>query len=147
MTCSVFPLSTYTVIFPGFLVVRILVDLKLKNWSYILVRSHNKFESWVYDCLHTHMTYCESVLVWCFGRHLRLLVGGWIKLIVGFQPLMVISPTASWIRWCMQVYVHVWVNVDLSCLGRTIYTRQLLGAKSPIQFRHRWAEMNHSDHL
>ncbi len=31
-------------------------------------------------------------------------VGGWIRLIVGFQPLMVISPTASWIRWCMQVY-------------------------------------------
>ncbi len=30
-------------------------------------------------------------------------VGGWIMLIVGFQPLMVISPTASWIRWCMQV--------------------------------------------
>ncbi len=25
--------------------------------------------------------------------------GGWIRLIVGFQPLMVISPTASWIRW------------------------------------------------
>ncbi len=31
--------------------------------------------------------------------------GGWIRLIVGFQPLMVISPTESWIRWCMQVYV------------------------------------------
>ncbi len=29
---------------------------------------------------------------------------GWIRLIVGFQPLMVISPPASWIRWCMQVY-------------------------------------------
>ncbi len=31
-------------------------------------------------------------------------VGAWIRLIVGFQSLMVISPTASWIRWCMQVY-------------------------------------------
>ncbi len=31
--------------------------------------------------------------------------GGGIKLIVGLQPLMVISLTASWIRWCMQVYV------------------------------------------
>ncbi len=31
-------------------------------------------------------------------------IGG-IRLIVGFQPLMAISPTASWIRWCMQVYV------------------------------------------
>ncbi len=29
---------------------------------------------------------------------------GWIRLIVGFQPLMVISPTAIWIRWCMQEY-------------------------------------------
>ncbi len=29
--------------------------------------------------------------------------GGRIRLIVGFQPLMVISPTASWIRWCMRV--------------------------------------------
>ncbi len=47
--------------------------------------------------------------------------GGWIRLIVGFQPLRVISPTPSWIRWCMQVFV----NVDLSCLGRTNYARQL----------------------
>ncbi len=30
--------------------------------------------------------------------------GGGIRLIVSFQPLMVISPTASWIRWCMQVW-------------------------------------------
>ncbi len=30
----------------------------------------------------------------------------------GGQPLMVISPTASWIRRCMQVYVW-WFNVDL----------------------------------
>ncbi len=30
---------------------------------------------------------------------------GWLIHIVGFQPLMVISPTASWIRWCIQVYV------------------------------------------
>ncbi len=31
-------------------------------------------------------------------------LGGGIRLIVGFQPLMVISPTASWIQWRMQVY-------------------------------------------
>ncbi len=37
---------------------------------------------------------------------------GWIRLIVGFQPLLVISPTASWIRWCMQVY-EWWFNGDL----------------------------------
>ncbi len=48
---------------------------------------------------------------------------GGIRLIVGFQPLMVISPTASWIRWCTQVYAW-WFNVDLCCLGRTIYARQ-----------------------
>ncbi len=40
---------------------------------------------------------CEVVL--CVG------VCVWIRLIVGFQPLMVISPSESWIRWCMQVYV------------------------------------------
>ncbi len=28
----------------------------------------------------------------------------WIRLIVDFQPLMVILPTARWIRWCMKVY-------------------------------------------
>ncbi len=72
--------------------------------------------------------------------------GGGIRLIVGFQPLMVISQTASWIRWCMQVNAW-WFNVDLSCLGRTIYARQFLGAKPPIQVRHRWAERNHPDHL
>ncbi len=38
------------------------------------------------------------------------------------------------------VGVCVWVNVELSCLGRTMYVRQFLGAKPPIQFRHRWAE-------
>ena len=36
--------------------------------------------------------------------------GGWekrgIRLKVGFQPLKVISPTASWIWWCMQVYAY-----------------------------------------
>ncbi len=67
--------------------------------------------------------------------------GGEIRLIVGFQPIMVISPAASWIRWCMQVNAW-WFNVDLSCLGRMIYARKFLGAKPPIQFRHRWAERN-----
>ncbi len=37
-------------------------------------------------------------------------MGGGIRLIVGFQPLMVISPTASWIRWRMQVYAW-WLGV------------------------------------
>ncbi len=72
--------------------------------------------------------------------------GGGIRLIVGFQPIVVISLTVSWIRWCMRVYAWWW-NEDLSCLGHTIYARQFLGAKPPIQFRHRWAERNHSDHL
>ncbi len=38
------------------------------------------------------------------SRPMGLLLGGGIRLIVGFQPLMVISPTASWILWRMQVY-------------------------------------------
>ncbi len=46
-----------------------------------------------------------------------------IRLIVGFQPLVVISPTASWILWLMQVYAW-WVNVELSCFGRATYARQ-----------------------
>ncbi len=53
-----------------------------------------------------------QMALWCCARCPRLSLGsrgislrgvGWIRLIVGFQPLMVISPTASWIRWCMQV--------------------------------------------
>ncbi len=43
--------------------------------------------------------------------------------------------------------VCMWVNVDLSWLDRKIYARPILGAKPLIQFRHRWTEMNHSDHL
>ncbi len=72
--------------------------------------------------------------------------GGWIGLIVGFQPLMIISTTASWIRWCVQVYA---CDLMWTCLvlGRTIYARQFWGAKPPTQFRHRWAERNHSGHL
>ncbi len=45
----------------------------------------------------------------------RRVGGGWIRLIVGFQPLMVISPTASWIRWCMQVYA-----CEFLCNGEAI---------------------------
>ncbi len=66
--------------------------------------------------------------------------GGGIRLIVGFQPLMVISPTPSWIRSCMHVYNAWWFNVDMSCLGRTVYARQFLGTKLPIQLRHRGTE-------
>ncbi len=63
--------------------------------------------------------------------------------IVGFQPLMALSLTASWIRWCMQVHVW-WFNVDLSFLGRTIYARHFLGADSiPPQV----CRKNHSNHL
>ncbi len=57
-----------------------------------------------------------------------------------------ITDCISWIQWCMQVYAW-WFNVDLSRLGPTIDAWQFLGAKPPIQFRHRWAERNHSDHL
>ncbi len=44
---------------------------------------------------------------------------GWIRLIVGFQPLMVISPAACFIRWCMQVYAW-WSNVDRSWAERSM---------------------------
>ena len=54
---------------------------------------------------------------------------GWIRLIVGFHSLMVISPTASWIRLCMQVYAW-WFNVDLSCLGRTIFDQTIFGCQA-----------------
>ncbi len=36
-------------------------------------------------------------------------MGGGGRLKVGFQSLKILSPTASWIRWCMQVYVGVGV--------------------------------------
>ncbi len=94
------------------------------------------------DMLGTfHARYCFS-LVWEGG-------GGWIRLIVGFQPLRVISPDHPPYVGFGGVYVGVcvWLKVDLSCFGRTIYAQQFLGAKPPIQFRHRWAERNHSDHL
>ena len=42
-------------------------------------------------------------------RMFTMLGGGRIRLIVGFQPLLIRSPTASWIRWCMQVTVHVYM--------------------------------------
>ncbi len=43
-------------------------------------------------------------MVTCSTYHWGEGMGVEIRLIVGFQPLMVISLTASWIRWCMQVY-------------------------------------------
>ncbi len=72
-----------------------------------------------------------------------------------FQAYSLLSTTHGHITDCKLysvVYggVCVWVNVDLSCLARTIYAQQFLGAKPLIQFRHRWAwwvERNHSDHL
>ena len=58
---------------------------------------------------------------------------------------------ASWNRWCTWVVVSSsarvvwWETLDLSCLGRLIYAGQILCAKQPSQFHHRWAEKNHSD--
>ncbi len=56
---------------------------------------------------HSHSVYVQQTLrVAC--AVMRDFKSYWgrrcIRLIVGFQPLMVISPTASWIRWCMHVY-------------------------------------------
>ncbi len=74
-------------------------------------------------------------------------VSGWVN-----QAYSRLSTTHGHITDCkldsvVYVGVCVWVNVDLCCLGRTIYARQFLGAKPPIQFCHRSAEMNHSDHI
>ncbi len=56
----------------------------------------------VTECLKFgHLMY-NTCYLYCFKRQGG--GGGEIRLIVGFQPLMVISPTASWIRWCMKVY-------------------------------------------
>ncbi len=49
----------------------------------------------------------------------RKMGGGGIMLIVGFQPLMVISPTASWIRWCMQVWTANWYRTDIAIKTNT----------------------------
>ena len=37
--------------------------------------------------------------------------GGGVRLKVGFQPLKVIAPTASLIRWCIKVYACVYVVI------------------------------------
>ncbi len=63
--------------------------------------------------------------------------GGWVN-----QAYSRLSTTHGHITDCKLdsvVYAGgcVCVNLDLSCLGRTIYARQFLGAKPPIQFRHR----------
>ncbi len=43
--------------------------------------------------------------------------GGGVRLIVTFQPLGVISPSVSWIPWCMQKYVGVGVvSLIWTCL-------------------------------
>ncbi len=69
-----------------------------------------------------------------------------IVVVVVHQAYIRLSTTHGHITDCKLesgVYAGVygwWFNVDPSCLGRTIYARQFLGAKPPIQFRHRRAE-------
>ncbi len=58
-----------------------------------------------------------------------IMLGGGIRLIVGFQPLMVISPTASWIRWCMKVYVWCF-NVDFFLFGPNDLRLTILGCQA-----------------
>ena len=59
------------------------------------------------------------------------------------QAYSLLSTTHGHITDCkLYSVVHAGVcvlifNVDLSCLGHTIYARQLLGAKPPMQFHHR----------
>ena len=53
------------------------------------------------------MVYCFRNKTTSEGRPLWGGGGGGIRLNVGFQPLKVISPTASWIWSCMQVYAGI----------------------------------------
>ncbi len=74
------------------------------------------------------------------------IMGGGIRLIVGFQPLMVISLTVSWIRWCMQVYACelmwtclVWAECSMPdsfwVPGRILFQPTFLG-----QLQHAYGE-------
>ncbi len=68
-----------------------------------------------YTCTHTCLilkcNHCSLRFLVILYRGVCVWGGGGIRLIVGFQPLVVISPTASWIRWCMQVYAGVCVVI------------------------------------
>ncbi len=97
--------------------------------------------SWNQPCLECLSSVGETSR----SHSVVVVVVGWIRLIVIFQPLMLISLTVGWIRWCMQLYACKLCGPVL--FGPKIYARQFWGAKPPIQFRHRWAESNHSDHL
>ncbi len=68
------------------------------------------------------------ILGYCHG-------GGGIRLIVGFQPLMVISPTASWIRWCMQVwhYGRTWHRLGTDWFSASIDRVKSRNLPNPIQ--------------
>ncbi len=56
---------------------------------------------------------------------------GWIRLVVSFQQLMVISPTAMQVGFGGVCRCQCkWVNVDLSCLGWTIYARTVFGCQA-----------------
>ena len=74
--------------------------------------------------------------------------GGWVK--QAYSRLL----TNSWSYHRLQVgfggvcrCMRGDLNIKLSCLDRTIHVRQFLVVKPSIQFHHRWAERNHSDHL
>ncbi len=86
------------------------------------------------------MLLCPVVSAFLFKRILKRLWNGTLRGCVN-QAYSRLSTTHGHVTDCKfdsLVYagVCVWVNVDLSCLGRTIYARQFLGATPPIQFRH-----------
>ncbi len=67
--------------------------------------------------------------------------GGGVRLEIGFQPFMAISPTASWIwiRWCMQVYVGIGVGSQFGPVllwAERSVPDSFWGAKSPTQYCH-----------
>ncbi len=68
-------------------------------------------------------------------RNEQWLWGGGIRIIVGFQPLMVISRTASWVRGCMQVYVW-WFHNGYGLLS--IYNNMYSNTPSASGLRASW---------
>ncbi len=70
----------------------------------------------------------------------------WIRLIVGFQPPMVISPTASWIRWCVQYSCEL-MWTCLIWAERSTPDNFWVPSHRFNSAMCRWADRNHSDHL
>ncbi len=72
---------------------------------------------------------------------------GGIRLTVGFQPLMFISPTASWIQWRMKVYACELMWTCLVWVERSTTDSFWVPSHRFNSATGDHAERNHSDHL